>query len=151
MYIQLTCASNSCSACISRLQVCCRIWKERMTKGRSPRQEKLTRKGLKKCWKMALLFDLEPQLSGGVSMPAKTTFHFLIFLSLDVFCLHATLSLFLAPFLLPFLLLRGPDEVFLLEPSLGVFWVQPRRQKPRAVTPSPGATLSVVVGSYFFL
>ena len=84
-------------------------------------------------------------------MPAKTTFQFLILLSLDVTSLHATLSLLLTPFLLPFLLLTRPDVVLLLVVlSFELFWVQPRRQKPLAVTPRPGATLSVV-GSYFFL
>ena len=106
-------------------------------------------------------FDLGITAVGGVNNGCKNTIS--LSFSLCVLCPHATLSLVPEPFfqifLPPFLLL-----VFLSSVSLEVLWAsfglllvsfelfcgQPRRQKPRAVTPRPGATLPVSVGVYFF-
>ena len=103
-------------------------------------------------------FDLGITAVGGVDNGCKNTIS--LSFSLGVLCPHATLSLlFFQIFLPPFLLL-----VFLSSVSLEVLWAsfglllvsfelfcdQPRRQKPRAVTPRPGATLPVSVGVYFF-
>ena len=107
-------------------------------------------------------FDLGITAVGGVDNGCKNTIS--LSFSLCVLCPHATLSLLSEPFfqifLPPFLVL-----VFLSSVSLEVLWAsfglllvsfelfcgQPRRQKPRAVTPRPGATLPVSVGVYFFL
>ena len=106
-------------------------------------------------------FDLGITAVGGVDNGCKNTIS--LSFSLCVLCPHATLSLLSEPFfqifLPPFLVL-----VFLSSVSLEVLWAsfgllfvsfelfcgQPRRQKPRAVTPRPGATLPVSVGVYFF-
>ena len=106
-------------------------------------------------------FDLGITAVGGVDNGCKNTIS--LSFSLCVLCPQATLSLLSEPFfqifLPPFLV-----RVFLSSVSLEVLWAsfglllvsfelfcgQPRRQKPRAVTPRPGATLPVSVGVYFF-